>query len=123
MITALVLQLIQCAAVLPEILSDSAKYRKKINQGDLDAKFDKDVILKEKHNLATGIAGNFLQRFLDKCKSRSGETDFRPLFENFMLDLMTTVNRPEWPASEMLLSLLGKLLVKYMEDRSMEQSI
>lgn len=123
MITALVLQLIQCASVLPDTVCDSGKYRKKINQGDMDAKYDKDVILKEKHNLATGIAGHFLQRFLDKCKSRSGETDFRPLFENFMMDLMTTVNRPEWPAAEMLLSLLGKLLVKYMEDRSMEQSI
>lgn len=122
MITALVLQLTQCAAVLPDSLCDSGKSRKKINHGDIDAKYDKDVILKEKHSLARGIAGSFLQRFLDKCK-RSGETDFRPLFENFMNDLMTTANRPEWPAAEMILSLLGTLLVKYMEDRSMEQAI
>ena len=26
-------------------------------------------------------------------------------------DLLTTVNTPEWPAAELLLSLLGKLLV------------
>lgn len=123
MITALVLQLIQSSTVLPETLCDSSKYRKKINQGDMDAKFDKDVIVKEKHDIALSIGGNFLTTFLDKCKSRSSETDFRPLFENFITDLLTTVNRPEWPASELLLSLLGTLLVKYMSDKSMDQSI
>ena len=29
-----------------------------------------------------------------------------------MQDLLTTVNKPEWPATELLLSLLGKLLVR-----------
>lgn len=123
MITALVLHLIQCSTVLPDTLCDSAKSRRKINQGDLDAKFDKDVIVKEKHDIAISIGGNFLTTFLDKCKTRSSETDFRPLFENFITDLLTTVNRPEWPASELLLSLLGTLLAKYMSDKSMEQSI
>lgn len=89
----------------------------------MDAKFDEDVIVKEKHDIALSIGGNFLTTFLDKCKSRSSETDFRPLFENFIADLLTTVNRPEWPASELLLSLLGTLLVKYMSDKTMDQSI
>lgn len=123
MITALVLQLIQSATVLPDTLTDSAKNRRKINQGDMDAKFDKDVIVKEKHDIALSIGGNFLTTFLDKCKTRNSETDFRPLFENFIADLLTTVNRPEWPASELLLSLLGTLLVKYMSDKTMDQSI
>lgn len=123
MITALILQLIQCSTVLSDSLCDSSKARKKINQGDMDAKFDKDVIVKEKHDIALSIGGNFLTTFLDKCKTRSSETDFRPLFENFITDLLTTVNRPEWPASELLLSLLGTLLVKYMSDKTMDQSI
>ncbi|XP_055299107.1 nipped-B protein isoform X6 [Sitodiplosis mosellana] len=123
MITALVLQLIQSSTVLADTLCDTSKSRKKINQGDMDAKFDKDVIVKEKHDIALSIGGNFLTTFLDKCKSRSSETDFRPLFENFITDLLTTVNRPEWPASELLLSLLGTLLVKYMSDKTMDQSI
>lgn len=123
MITALVLQLIQSSTVLSDTLCDTGKYRKKINQGDMDAKFDKDVIVKEKHDIALSIGGNFLTTFLDKCKTRSSETDFRPLFENFIADLLTTVNRPEWPASELLLSLLGTLLVKYMSDKTMDQSI
>lgn len=40
-----------------------------------------------------------------------GEEDYRPLFENFVYDLLATVNKPEWPAAELLLSLLGRLLV------------
>ena len=32
--------------------------------------------------------------------------------ENFVQDLLSTVNKPEWPAAELLLSLLGRLLVR-----------
>uniref|UniRef100_A0A671SA66 Nipped-B protein n=1 Tax=Sinocyclocheilus anshuiensis TaxID=1608454 RepID=A0A671SA66_9TELE len=38
-----------------------------------------------------------------------GEDDYRPLFENFVQDLLSTVNKPDWPAAELLLSLLGRL--------------
>lgn len=120
MVTALVLQLIQCSAVLPDSLIDK---KKKYSTLDNDAKLDKDVIMRDKYDTAISIGGNFLTTFLNKCKSRSGETDFRPLFENFIHDLLTTVNKPEWPASELLLSLLGTLLVKYMSDKGIDQSI
>lgn len=122
MVTALMLQLIQCSSMLPDTLNDNARNRKKVQVGEIDAK-DKDVVIKEKYDMAVSIGGNFLTTCLNKCKSRSGETDFRPLFENFINDLLTTVNRPEWPASELLLSLLGTLLVKYMSDKSIDQSI
>lgn len=46
-----------------------------------------------------------------RCGSKQGEDDYRPLFENFVHDLLSAVNRPEWPAAELLLSLLGRLLV------------
>lgn len=46
-----------------------------------------------------------------RCGSKQGEEDYRPLFENFVQDLLSTVNKPEWPAAELLLSLLGRLLV------------
>ena len=46
-----------------------------------------------------------------RCGSGKDEDDFRPLFENFVQDLLTTLNLPEWPASEVLLTLLGILLV------------
>lgn len=64
------------------------------------------------------MGGTFLTSFLNKCRSRSEEVDFRPLFENFVHDLLTTVNKPEWPATELLLSLLGTMLVSMNTDLS-----
>jgi cohesin loading factor subunit SCC2 len=39
------------------------------------------------------------------------EEDYRPLFENFLQDLLVTLNKNDWPATEVLLTLLGRLLV------------
>lgn len=72
---------------------------------------DRDVQIISKYETSMKIAGNFLSVFLSKCGSKNEEIDYRPLFENFVQDLLTTVNKPEWPAAEVLLSLLGKLLV------------
>lgn len=33
------------------------------------------------------------------------------MFENFLQDLLVMLNKPEWPAAEVLLTLLGRLLV------------
>lgn len=124
MVTALVLQLIQCSSVLPSSLSDTGgTLKKKAAQLESELVIDRDLLILEKYDTAFSIGGNFLTTFLNKCKSRSGETDFRPIFENFIYDLLTTVNKPEWPAAELLLSLLGTLLVKYMSDKSIEQAI
>jgi cohesin loading factor subunit SCC2 len=68
-------------------------------------------------------AANFLSVFLSKCGSKSEECDYRVLFENFIQDLLSTVNKPEWPASELLLSLLGTLLVKNLGNKSLEVSM
>ncbi len=51
--------------------------------------------------------------FYFRCGSKQGEDDYRPLFENFVKDLLSTVNKPDWPAAELLLSLLGRLLVRF----------
>lgn len=61
--------------------------------------------------------------FLNKCSSKSEETDYRPLFENFVQDLLTTVNKPEWPVSELMLSVLGKLLVTKFVNKNVEMSL
>ncbi|XP_065083522.1 nipped-B protein isoform X2 [Ochlerotatus camptorhynchus] len=124
MMTALVLQLIQCAVVLPESMGDNNP-KKANNEAVVNSSNPKsaDLYIIGKYDTALSIGGNFLATFLDKCKSRSSETDFRPLFENFIHDLLTTVNKPEWPASELLLSLLGTMLVKKMSDKGVEQSI
>ena len=52
-----------------------------------------------------------MRSVLFRCGSKQGEEDYRPLFENFVHDLLSAINKPEWPAAELLLSLLGRLLV------------
>lgn len=61
--------------------------------------------------------------FLNKCGSKSEDIDYRPLFENFVQDLLSTVNKPEWPATELLLCLLGKMLVKNFSNKSTDMSL
>lgn len=63
-----------------------------------------------------------MQFYTFRCTLK-GEEDYRPLFENFVQDLLSTVNKPEWPASELLLSLLGKILVKQFSNKSIEMSL
>ena len=47
-----------------------------------------------------------------RCCTGKDEDDFRPLFDNFVQDLLSTLSLPEWPASEVLLTLMGVLLVR-----------
>lgn len=46
-----------------------------------------------------------------RCGS-SKEEDFKSIFDNFVQDLLITLNHPEWPAAELVLTQLGLLLVK-----------
>uniref|UniRef100_A0A669BXW2 Nipped-B protein n=1 Tax=Oreochromis niloticus TaxID=8128 RepID=A0A669BXW2_ORENI len=96
MVTALVLQLIQCVVHLPS---------------------DKDVF--EEYDTKVGAQLFFVFR----CGSKQGEEDYRPLFENFVQDLLSTVNKPEWPAAELLLSLLGRLLVHQFSNKQTEMAL
>ncbi|XP_049783352.1 nipped-B-like protein [Schistocerca cancellata] len=148
MLTALVLQLIQCVVVLPERLQqpekkdkfkeekkDEKKDKEKEKEKDKDPKeneeenkekivnMDRDVLIVSKYETAMRTAANFLTVFLNKCGNKSEEIDYRPLFENFVQDLLTTVNKPEWPATELLLSLLGKLLVTNFSNKGIDMSL
>merc|ERR1719447_145173 len=84
---------------------------------------DRDVHVNNLYESAMATAVQFLTVFLKKCGSKQEEVDYRPLFENFLQDLLTTVNTPEWPAAELLLSLLGKLLVSKFANKGMEVSL
>jgi len=131
MLTALVLQLIQCVVELPVRLAkkDDDKKDKKdkkeeeIVEIDPDIEVDRDVLVANKYENAMATAVQFLSVFLKKCGSKSEEIDYRPLFENFLQDLLTTVNTPEWPAAELLLSLLGKLLVSKFSNKATEVAL
>lgn len=84
---------------------------------------DKDVYICNKYEKATSTAGTFLTVFLNKCGSKSEDIDYRPLFENFVQDLLSTVNKPEWPATELLLCLLGKMLVTNFSNKGTDMSL
>lgn len=118
MLTALVLQLIQCVVALPE-----KSKKDKDKNPDKRQKVDDDVLICNKFEKATSTAGTFLKVFLSKCGNKSEEIDYRPLFENFVQDLLSTVNKPEWPATELLLCLLGKMLVQNFSNKGTDMSL
>ena len=138
MLTALVLQLIQCVVVLPEQLQDQLNASTKVKEEQTKSKqskeedskkeeavtnLDRDVLIVGKYDTAMRTAANFLSVFLNKCGNKSEEIDYRPLFENFVQDLLTTVNKPEWPAAELLLSLLGTLLVNNFVNKGTDMAL
>uniref|UniRef100_A0A3B3Q6V8 Nipped-B protein n=1 Tax=Paramormyrops kingsleyae TaxID=1676925 RepID=A0A3B3Q6V8_9TELE len=116
MVTALVLQLIQCVVHLPCDKDNGM-------EDEFDKKVDHDVLITNSYETAMRTAQNFLSVFLKKCGSKQGEEDYRPLFENFVQDLLSTVNKPEWPAAELLLSLLGRLLVHQFSNKQTEMAL
>ncbi|MBN3318194.1 NIPBL protein, partial [Atractosteus spatula] len=116
MVTALVLQLIQCVVHLPSEKDSNT-------EDEYDKKVDQDVLITNSYETAMRTAQNFLSVFLKKCGSKQGEEDYRPLFENFVQDLLSTVNKPEWPAAELLLSLLGRLLVHQFSNKQTEMAL
>lgn len=127
MLTALVLQLIQCVVVLPDHAIFSLQDNNKPVVKEEDKKnlpsVDVDILVLSKYDAAQRLAGNFLTAFLNKCGSKGEEVDYRPLFENFVQDLLATVNKPEWPAAELMLSLLGKLLVGHFTKKNSDMSL
>ncbi|GFT96763.1 nipped-B-like protein [Nephila pilipes] len=127
MLTALVLQLIHSVVKLPEPeqkTEDSVSdERPKISENKEKVYVDKDVLITLSYEASVTTAVNFLSVFLKKCGTKNEEMDYRPLFENFVQDLLSTVNKPEWPASELLLSVLGRILVRNFSNKSMEMTL
>ena len=132
MLTALVLQLIQCVVTLPKKLAlrgekilptKQDKEEPEVVDVDVNSDVDRDVLINNKYSMAMATAHQFLTVFLKKCGSKNEDIDYRPLFENFVQDLLTTVNTPEWPAAELLLSLLGRVLRDKFTNRNTEMAL
>ncbi|KAJ8305636.1 hypothetical protein KUTeg_016181 [Tegillarca granosa] len=138
MVTALALQLIQCVIKFPsndpsrpsspvEVEEEPTPAKKNQRAAAMQSQKPKkpltdDVLIVTSFETAMRTGYNFLSVFLKKCTIK-GEEDYRPLFENFVQDLLSTVNKPEWPSSELLLSLLGKILVKQFSNKSVDMSL
>ena len=98
MLTALVMQLIQCVAVLPEKLGKKEakkpdkkgkKEKEEVEEVALDGEeeepvVDRDVLVNNNYESAMATAFQFLTVFLKKCGSKGEDVDYRPLFENFL---------------------------------------
>ncbi|KAL5105362.1 Nipped-B protein [Taenia crassiceps] len=137
MFTALALLLVQSVIELPtssvsglQRTLDGTSAENKLDSGDntigQDASAvhrpDDEVLVTSSYKKAIVTAHNFLSAFLRKSTTK-GEDDYRIIFENFVNDLLLTVNKPEWPAAEVMLSLLGSLLVQQFNNKSLDQSI
>nr|XP_040566817.1 nipped-B-like protein [Lepeophtheirus salmonis] len=107
-----------------KLVPDHAKNSDNSNiDDDFDSSMDRDVLIENRYEMAMATAHQFLTVFLMKCGSKNEEIDYRPIFENFVQDLLTTVNTPEWPAAELLLSFLGHVLRDKFKNRSTELSL
>jgi cohesin loading factor subunit SCC2 len=71
------------------------------------------------YSTAQNVAFKFLTLFFRSCGTKQGEDDYRIIFENFLADLLVTANRPEWPASEILLTLLSRILMTNFSNNSL----
>src|SRR5690348_16054509 len=112
MFSALLMQLIQ------SLFTQKEKKAQDDKEDGKDKKDDKEVMSKTKtfHNLkqqyeaALRVAYGFLSTFIRKrCGlgvGGSSDGDFRVLFEGLVSDLMVTLHKPNWPASQLLTQVL-----------------
>ena len=110
MFSALILQLIQCEVTTIDHFEND--YRE--GKGTSEMTFEeKETFLINSFEDSSQTAKKFLSMFFSKCKTKSVDSDFRPIFENFIQDLLVTVNKPEWPVSETILNLLGIVTIVF----------
>ncbi|CAG9530698.1 unnamed protein product [Cercopithifilaria johnstoni] len=81
-----------------------------------------DTVVKDSVVECQKMASLFLSGFLAKCTAKS-EEDYRRLFDQFVHDLLTALYKPEWPAAEMLLTLLGNVLVTFYRSKNVDMSL
>ncbi|CAF4637913.1 unnamed protein product, partial [Rotaria sp. Silwood1] len=107
MFTALIMNLIHAPVSLGSI----------INLNIIDT--TNELYLLNTYTTAQNLAFKFLTLFFRSCGTKQGEDDYRIVFENFLADLLVTANRPEWPASEILLTLLSRILMTNFSNHSL----
>jgi len=123
MLSALVLQLIQCCPSIGKLpLTESKKV-------DLDLPAQGNAETEGRNNdpnsyaAAVACAHSFMNSFVAKCSTREEDNDYRQILSNFVEDLLTTINLPEWPASQVLLRVLSVILLKNIKKNSKENTV
>lgn len=104
MITALLIQLVQCSAILPETLSGDS-----ILDISVDASYPTKC-----SEAATEACSLFWQHVLQKLTTAKTQdaSEMKVIIENLLTDLLTTLNLPEYPASAHILEVLSVMLLQ-----------
>ncbi|CAG8727606.1 21248_t:CDS:10, partial [Racocetra persica] len=69
---------------------------------------------------ASSNAGYIFKFLLARCTKsikNSNESEYRVLLDNFMEDVITVLNYPEWPAAEMIVRIFSKFMIGYINDK------
>lgn len=126
MLTALILQLVQCSVNLPDALdgstltigldaNDGSKNAPKCMDPANDVSNSASKSIDPAMEASTYFWRNVLQRWT-MPKAHEG-ADIRCLVENLVTDLLTTLNAPEFPAANVLLQVC-MLFCTYMNKKS-----
>ncbi|XP_043723942.1 sister chromatid cohesion protein SCC2 [Telopea speciosissima] len=108
MITALLIQLVQCSANLPKALRQTQN-GSRILEVSIDASFPTKC-----HEAATEACCLFWSHVLQRLTTAKSHeaSELKLILENFVMDLLTTLNLPEYPASALILEVLCVLLLQ-----------
>jgi hypothetical protein len=114
MVTALVMLLLQSCVEKPKVVTLGVE-----EGGDDD---DEDGETRPKKTAFTSgtapliaNANSFISSFLQRCSQKDQGKEFQALLSNMVDDLLTTLNVPEWPASEAILKVLSVQLAKVLQ--------
>lgn len=107
LISALLLQLIQCSADLPELL------RQSFGDPSLEVTIGPTYPI-DCHVSVTDSCCLFWSRVLQRFTNTKSQdiSDLKTMLENLLMDLLSTLNLPEYPASASLLEVLCVLLLQ-----------
>ncbi|GAB2216709.1 hypothetical protein Droror1_Dr00024486 [Drosera rotundifolia] len=119
MITALLLHLVHHSANLPDALRTLGN-----SSHFLETTIDTNSLLKC-HEAATESCVSFWTRVLQRFTSvKSQDTsELKSIIENLVIDLLTTLNLPEYPASGLILEVLCVLLLQNAGPKSKDISM
>ncbi|GAB2299288.1 hypothetical protein Dimus_033359 [Dionaea muscipula] len=119
MITALLIQLVHHSANLPDAL-------RRLASGSylLEAGVDTSTLIKC-HEAATESCVSFWTRVLQRFTSVKSQdaSELKVIIENLVLDLLTTLNLPEYPGSGLILEVLCVLLLQNAGPKSKDISV
>ncbi|KAJ9564113.1 hypothetical protein OSB04_000079 [Centaurea solstitialis] len=109
MITALLIQLVHCSANLPDSLREAP---------DSNPLFEIGIDSSYPHKAQEAVTdacclfwSRVLQRFANTKTQNQDASEFKIMLENLVIDLLATLNLPEYPASAHILEVLSVLLL------------